>query len=119
MDDGFLAWPNDRIQNAFSNINAVIALRQLKNLIRHLTAAKFQSNPSPPELGPFKCEDKRCKIWCTVKYVDIMFNNVPRSKLKRKTGIYNAILLVTVETYFTIWYVISAKSTQNHTPANQ
>ena len=53
---------NDRIQNAFLNINTVLALRQPKNLIRHLTTAKFQSNPSLPEPVLFKCENKRCKI---------------------------------------------------------
>ena len=31
---------NDRIENTFSNINTVLALRQPKNFIRHLTTAK-------------------------------------------------------------------------------
>ena len=42
---------NDRIQNACTNINTVLALRQPKNLIRHITTAKLQSNSSRPEPG--------------------------------------------------------------------
>ena len=53
---------NTDIKNTFNNTNAILTLRQPKNLLRILTSSRFNSNTPPRRLGLFKCKDMRCLI---------------------------------------------------------
>ena len=56
----------ERIQTVFGNCKTMLAYRQPKNLLRHITQASFSSIPrSPTNLrrqGLFHCSDKKCKL---------------------------------------------------------
>ena len=53
---------NANIKNTFHNTNAILTLRQPKNLLRILTSSRFDSTKTPKRLGLFRCKDKRCLI---------------------------------------------------------
>ena len=55
---------NAALKDTFNKTNAILTLRQPKNLIRLLTTAKFNTMDTPKRIGLFKCTDKRCLI-CT------------------------------------------------------
>ena len=70
---------NDKIKSIFKDVRIISALRQPKNLLRQLTSAKFESNPSPRLVGLKKCASKKCLL-CKMYIIEcssfITSNNV-------------------------------------------
>ena len=53
---------DDRVKQAFENVQFVQALKQPPNLLRTLTNSKFINGDTVSKVGVSKCSDKRCKI---------------------------------------------------------
>ena len=55
---------DDKLKEIFANSKIVLSLRQPKNLLRHLTSAKFTTKISVNKNmnGLFKCTNKSCKL---------------------------------------------------------
>ena len=62
---------NEDIVNTFGSTNTVLALRQPKCLLRHITTAKYISTQKSEKCGLFKCTCKRCKI-CKLYHQECM-----------------------------------------------
>ena len=56
----------DRIKTVFGNCRTMLAYRQPKNLLRHITRAAFTSIPrqlsEPRKQGLFRCSNDKCKL---------------------------------------------------------
>ena len=54
---------NEEIKNNFNKSRQVSAYKQPKNILRHLTAAKFETVTSTAnKQGLFKCQSKKCQL---------------------------------------------------------
>lgn len=55
---------DEKVKEVFHDTRVVLALRQPKNILRHITATKFQSVQSniTENYGLFKCDCKRCLL---------------------------------------------------------
>ena len=64
---------NERVQEAFKDVQFVQALKQPPNLLRTLANSALIRNDNTVQPGVYKCNDKRCKICRSYLQDDVSF----------------------------------------------